>query len=108
MAAKDSGMGWAMKGILGVIFVLAPLLSAGASAQSAPPIGLWQGQNSGDTLWLGPDGSCAAGGSVSVAGICTWSATATGGVLTMTYQWTAGPATMAWHPLARRRHDPRE
>lgn len=67
-----------------------------ADAQSAPPIGLWEGLTSHDFLWLQPDGSCSASGTVNVSGSCTWNATATGGVLTMTYKWTIDYGHIGW------------
>lgn len=72
-------------------------LSPAATAQGSPaPIGLWQGLNSGDYIMVQPNGACSASGSVNVAGTCSWNATSTGGVLTMTYQWTIGPARIHW------------
>jgi len=72
-------------------------LSPGAHAQGSPtPIGLWQGMNSGDFIMVQPTGACSASGSINVSGTCVWNATATGGVLTMTYQWTIGPARIHW------------
>jgi hypothetical protein len=72
------------------VLPLAALLTACAAsvalAQSAPPpVGTWQGENTGDILQVLGDGSCSASGMVNVAGTCGWSPTATGGVLTMTY-----------------------
>lgn len=81
------------------LLCLLPLLalSDGAHAQGSPaPIGLWQGMNSGDYIMVQPNAACSASGSVNVSGWCTWNATATGGVLTMTYQWTIGPARIHW------------
>ena len=66
-------------------------ISVAASAQSAVPLGLWRGMNSGDALWIKPNTECSASGTVNVAGNCAWSATSTGGVLTMKYAWTIGP-----------------
>ncbi len=54
-----------------------------ASAQAAPPVGLWQGQSSGDYLWLQADGNCSSSGTVNVSGRCTWNPSAAGGTLTM-------------------------
>lgn len=72
-------------------------LSPAATAQGSPaPIGLWQGLNSGDYIMVQPNGACSASGSINVAGTCTWNATSTGGVLTMTYQWTIGPGRIHW------------
>lgn len=72
-------------------------VSPTARAQESPaPIGLWQGMSSGDYIWVQANGACSASGSFNMSGNCTWSATATGGVLTMTYQWTVGPANVAW------------
>jgi hypothetical protein len=66
--------------------VLAAAFASGALAQSAPPpVGTWQGENTGDILQLLGDGSCSASGMVNVAGTCSWSPTSTGGILTMTY-----------------------
>lgn len=68
-------------------------------AQTAPspaPVGVWQGTNSGDVIWLKPDMSCAATGSVNVHGECRWAATFTGGVLTMTYFWVIDYANLGW------------
>jgi len=67
-----------------------------AQAQSPAPIGLWQGMNSGDFIMVQATGACSASGSVNVAGNCTWNPTSTGGVLTMTYQWTIAPARIHW------------
>jgi len=82
-----------------LLLCLLPLLalSQATHAQGSPaPIGLWQGQNSGDYIMVQANGACSASGSVNVAGTCTWNATSTGGVLTMTYQWTIGPARIHW------------
>jgi hypothetical protein len=80
-----------------IIALAAAILPHVAAAQgSPPPIGLWQGQNSGDFILVEGNGACSASGSVNVAGTCTWSATSTGGVLTMTYQWTIAPAHIGW------------
>lgn len=78
---------------------LLPLMAPlhGATAQGSPaPIGLWQGMNSGDYIMVQANGACSASGTVNVAGRCSWNATSTGGVLTMTYQWTIGPARIHW------------
>ncbi|MBX3501230.1 MAG: hypothetical protein KF889_17455 [Alphaproteobacteria bacterium] len=79
-------------------FLIAQLtVATSALAQGSPaPIGLWQGMNSGDFILVQPNGACSASGTVNVAGTCTWNATSTGGVLTMTYQWTIGPARIHW------------
>ena len=72
-------------------------ISQAAHAQGSPaPIGLWQGKNSGDYILVQVNGSCSASGSIKVAGTCTWSATSTGGVLTMTYPWTLAPGHIGW------------
>jgi hypothetical protein len=81
------------------LLLLGLLLAGSPAAQaqgSAAPIGLWQGLSSGDYIWVQANGACSASGSFNMSGSCTWSATSTGGVLTMTYQWTLGPATVAW------------
>ena len=69
--------------------------AAGAQG-SPPPIGLWQGQSSGDYIWVQANGACSAQGTVNVSGTCSWNPTSTGGVLTMTYQWTIGPGHIGW------------
>lgn len=85
----------AIRLLLCALSLMAP--SQGANAQGSPaPIGLWQGMNSGDFIMVQPNGACSASGTVNVAGTCTWNATSTGGVLTMTYQWTIGPARIHW------------
>ena len=71
-----------------LLLVVGQVLPGVARAQSPPPIGLWQGLNSGDYIWVQANGACSAQGTVNVSGTCTGSATSTGGVLTMTYQWT--------------------
>ncbi len=80
---------------LACVIALAFQHTAGAQG-SAAPIGLWQGQNSGDYLWVQSNGTCSAQGTVNVSGTCTWNATATGGVLTMTYPWTIAPGHILW------------
>jgi hypothetical protein len=90
-----------MKGLMGsaglwLLLVIGLVYPQVASAQSPAPIGLWQGLNSGDYIWVQANGACSAQGTVNVSGTCTWSATSTGGVLTMTYQWTIGPAHIGW------------
>ena len=67
--------------VLAAVFVTC--LPTVAWAQAAPPIGTWQGENTGDILQVLGDGSCSA--SIGVASTCGWSATTTGGILTMTY-----------------------
>ncbi len=81
--------------LLGALALMAPSLAAQAQGSPAP-IGLWQGLNSGDYIQVQQNGACSASGSINVAGTCSWNATATGGVLTMTYQWTIGPARIHW------------
>ena len=84
-------------GLLAFAFALLLAPSPGAQAQGSPaPIGLWQGQNSGDYIMVQASGACSASGTVNVSGTCAWNATSTGGVLTMTYQWTIGPAHLHW------------
>lgn len=81
--------------LLCALSLMAP--SQATNAQGSPaPIGLWQGMNSGDYIMVQPGGACSASGTVNVAGTCTWNATSTGGVLTMTYQWTIGPGRIHW------------
>ncbi|MGE0423457.1 MAG: hypothetical protein AB7O88_14410 [Reyranellaceae bacterium] len=82
-----------------LLLCLLPLMALSPSTHaqgSPPPIGLWQGMNSGDYIMVQPNGACSASGTVNVSGSCSWSATSTGGVLTMTYQWTIGPARIHW------------
>ncbi len=78
------------------ILLLGAVFPAIASAQSAAPLGLWQGVNSGDYILVQTNGDCAVQGMVNVSGTCSWDSTSTGGVLTMTYQWTIGPANIYW------------
>src|SRR5690349_1737780 len=80
-----------VKAMIRLLLCWLPLMAPlhGANAQGSPaPIGLWQGMNSGDYIMVQANGACSASGTVNVAGTCTWNATSTGGVLTMTYQWT--------------------
>jgi hypothetical protein len=81
--------------LLCLLPMMAPSHSTNAQG-SPPPIGLWQGMNSGDYLMIQANGACSASGTVNVSGSCAWNATSTGGVLTMTYQWTIGPARIHW------------
>ena len=82
---------------ISLCWLLLMAASFAARAQGSPaPIGLWQGLSSGDYISVQSDGACSAGGSFNMSGSCSWSATSTGGVLTMTYQWTAGPGHVAW------------
>src|SRR6478672_10353234 len=75
---------------------LASLPQAAAAQGSPAPVGLWQGQNSGDHIWVKPNGECSASGTVNVSGSCTWNPTSAGGILTMTYQWVRGPGQIHW------------
>lgn len=72
-----------------------------AAAQSAPPFGYWEEESGGQYLnWSTTDGACsfAANGTVT-AGICDWQPTSTGGVLTLTYQWTIAPGHLYFNVL---------
>ncbi len=83
-----------------IALLLLPLMtwSQGAEAQgSRVPMGVWQGLVSGDTLVIQPNGSCSSTGKASYSGFCTWAATSTGGVLTMTHLWKAGPVRIQWN-----------
>ena len=71
-------------------------LSAAAQAQAPPPVGLWQGESSGDFILVQADGACSASGSYNMSGSCTWQPTGSGGILTMQYQWTIGPGYTRW------------
>ena len=75
----------------------APIAAAPQStqAQSAMPIGLWRGQNSGDLIQIGP-GGCSARGTVNVAGTCEWLPTSTGGVLNLYYPMPLAPGRVGW------------
>src|SRR6476620_5850242 len=81
--------------IAALILVAASLQQAAAQSSSAP-VGLWQGQNSGDHIWVKPNGECSASGTVNVSRYCTWSPSSAGGILTMTYQWVRGPGRIHW------------
>jgi hypothetical protein len=72
------------------------LFADAAHAQSAPPFGLWQGENGSGYLLLQDNGACSASGMINVSGSCNWSATSTGGVLTMTYFWVTDYAHLSW------------
>lgn len=69
---------------------------AAVAQESPPPLGLWRGTASGDALWIRGDGECSASGSINISGSCTWDATATGGILTMTYPWVTAPGHIYW------------
>jgi hypothetical protein len=87
-----------MKSLAPVAFAAAALFAPQlAHAQSPAPIGVWQGLSSGDYLTIQSNGSCAARGTVNVAGTCTWKATSAGGILTMTYPWTIAPGHIYWN-----------
>jgi len=82
-------------GLLALALLLAP--SSVVEAQGSPaPIGLWQGQNSGDYMMIQANGACSASGTVNVSGSCSWNATSTGGVLTMTYPMPVAPGHIYW------------
>jgi hypothetical protein len=70
--------------------------TSSAQAQSPPPFGLWQGQNSGDYLRINRNGSCAATGTVNVAGRCQWLPSSVGGVLNMYYPMPLAPGRIGW------------
>lgn len=86
-----------MKSLFGLLFVAAMLVPQIAQAQSAAPIGVWQGLNSGDYLNIQADGHCSATGHVNVAGTCTWRSSYAGGILTMTYPWVLEPGHIYWN-----------
>jgi hypothetical protein len=87
-----------LKALVALAVVGAPTLFAAtnAQAQSPAPIGLWQGQNSGDYIRINTNGSCSATGTVNVAGRCEWLPTSAGGVLNMYYPMPLAPGRIGW------------
>ena len=85
--------------IFGLFLLIALIASAGspAAAQSAPPIGYWVGETSGDGIYVEQNGSCSVSGSIKLAGTCRWQATSIGGILTMTYPWVIAPGNIYWN-----------
>ena len=86
-----------MKSLAGLSFAAAMLVPQLAHAQSAAPIGVWQGLNSGDYLTIEANGTCGASGTVNVAGTCTWQSSSAGGILTMTYPMPLEPGHIYWN-----------
>src|SRR4051812_43069506 len=79
-----------------VAFLAAP---PPARAQSSMPFGLWQGERSGDYIWIGRDFSCATRGLVNVAGTCEWLANRSGGVLNLYYPMPLQAGRIGWSVL---------
>ena len=85
---------------MGRIFpLLATITLAGAAASpgaadSFAPVGLWRGESSGDFLLVWGEGFCATGGSVTIAGPCTWTPRDHSGQLSMRAERTAGPSNL--------------
>jgi len=60
-------------------------VNAASLSQSAPPIGRWVGESSGDQISLSQNGKCSVSGTINVQGTCKWQATSAGGVLALKY-----------------------
>ncbi len=89
-----------MKRILGMAVLCAVCgVSTSALAQSAPPIGFWSTPDGGEKLLVGADAQCsfAAAGAQTWGGPCTWDATYSGGILSISYETVMGPAQVRFN-----------
>ncbi len=78
-----------MKSVL--LLALDGLACSAARADSFAPVGLWRGERSGDFLLVWGEGFCSVGGSITIAGPCTWAPADRTGTLSLTAERTPGP-----------------